>query len=121
MSHTYTAEDIAATDKLAVEYPEAFFIMAHMGGEGQNVERALEVAARHDNVCGDLAVSQTMEGRVEWFVREIGAGKVLFGTDIACMNPVATLALIAMAEISDDDKLDILGRNMRRILDRVRI
>jgi len=118
MSHTYTAEDIDATDRLAREFPEAVFIMAHMGGEKQNVERALEVAGRHENVYGDLAVSQSMEGVIEWYVREIGSKKVLFGTDGACMSPVATLALVAMAEISDDEKRDIFGMNMQRILDR---
>jgi len=117
MSHTYTAEDIGATDKLAAEFPEAIFIMAHTGGEGLNVERALEVISRHENVYGDIAVSQSWEGVIEWYVREVGSKKILFGTDNACMSPVATLALVAMSEISDSEKRDILGLNMQRIID----
>ncbi|MCL2748378.1 MAG: amidohydrolase family protein [Oscillospiraceae bacterium] len=117
MSHTYTPEDVMATDVLAREYSDAIFIMAHTGGEGHNVEQALEVAGKHDNVYGDVAVSQSFEGNIEWFVREIGSRKVLFGTDMACMTPVATVARIAMAEISDEEKLDIFGLNMQRILD----
>ena len=118
MSHTYTGEDVATTGLLAEEFPEAVFIMAHMGGEGVNVEYALEMAAGHENVYGDIAVSQSMEGRIEYFVNEITSKKFLFGTDNACMNPVATMAMIAMAEISDEEKKDIFGLNMQRILSR---
>jgi predicted TIM-barrel fold metal-dependent hydrolase len=121
MSHTYTAEDVDATDRLAAEYPDAVFIMAHTGGEGYNIEKALAVAKKHENVYGDIAVSQSMEGRIEYFTKEITAKKFLFGTDTACMSPVATLAMVAMAEISEDEKKDILGLNMRRILDRKRV
>ena len=119
MTHTYTAEDVDATDRLAVEFPEVSFIMAHMGGEGYNVEKALDVAKKHGNVFGDIAVSQSMEGRVEKFVKEIGANKLIFGTDTSCMNPIATFAMIAMAEISDEEKKMIFGLNMQGILDKI--
>ena len=119
MTHTYTQEDIKTTDILAAEFPEATFIMAHTGGEKYNVERALEVIARHDNVYGDLAVSQSMEGVIEWYVREVGSKKILFGTDMPYMSPVATVALVAMSEISDDEKRDIFGLNMQRIIDKI--
>jgi len=118
MSHTYTGEDVAATDYLAGEFPEAIFIMGHTGGEKYNVEKALEVIGRHGNVYGDIAVSQSLEGVIEWYVKEVGAKKILFGTDMPCMSGEATLALVAMAEISDDEKMDILGRNMQKILDK---
>jgi predicted TIM-barrel fold metal-dependent hydrolase len=117
LTHTYTGEDIETTDRYADEYPDAIFIMAHMGGEGYSVEKALETAARRANVYGDIAVSQTIEGRMESFVKETGAKKILFGTDAVCMNPAATLSMVAMSEIGYDEKEDIFGLNMRAILD----
>jgi len=120
MSHTYTAEDIDTTDKLAVEFPDTIFIMAHMGGEKMNVENALEVIKKHKNVYGDFSGSQAWEGVIEWYVSVVGSKKLLYGTDTPCMNPAATLALVGMAEISDDEKRDILGLNMKRIIENSR-
>ncbi|MCL2059306.1 MAG: amidohydrolase family protein [Oscillospiraceae bacterium] len=116
MSHTYTEEDVEATDRLASEFPGVIFIMGHTGGEGYKIEKALDVINKHDNVYGDIAVSQSWEGGVEWYCREVGSKKILFGTDMPFMTPTATLALVAMAKIGDDEKRDIFGGNMQRIL-----
>jgi len=117
MSHTYTPEDIDTTDKLAEEFPDTVFIMAHMGGEKMNVENALEVIKKHPNVYGDFSGSQAWEGIIEWYVSVVTSKKLLYGTDTPCMNPSATLALVAMAEITEPEKRDILGLNMKRILE----
>ena len=120
MSHTYTAEDIDMTDKLAIEFPDTVFIMAHMGGEKMNVENALEVIKKHKNVYGDFSGSQSWEGIIEWYVSVVGSKKLLYGTDTPCMNPSATLALVGLAEITDDEKRDILGLNMKNIIEKSR-
>ena len=119
MAHTYNAADVANVDKFASEYPDAVFIMGHMGGEMATIEKAVDVVNRHDNVYGDIAVSASWEGIVEWFVKEIGSKKLLFGTDSPCMEGRATFCRVALAEIDEDAKRDIFGLNMKRILDRV--
>jgi len=119
MAHTYTEADVISVDKFASEYPETVFIMGHTGGEMATVEKAVKVINRHDNVYGDIAVSESKEGIVEWYVREIGSKKLLFGTDMPCMEGRATFNRLALAEIDDDAKRDIFGLNMKRILDRM--
>ena len=114
--HVYTTEEIRNMDKLAAEYPEAVFIMAHIGGEAANMEKAIDVLNRHDNIYGDFAVSRTWEGNVEWLTAEVGSRKLLFGSDTPFFSPVPTVARIAMAEISEEDKRNIFGLNMKRIL-----
>lgn len=116
MAHTYSLEDICNMDKLASDYPEAIFIMAHTGGIPQ-VELAIDVINRHANIYTDLAVSESREGNVEWLTREIGSKKLLFGTDMPYMDPRATFSRVAMAEISEEEKRDIFGLNMKEILD----
>jgi uncharacterized protein len=117
MAHTYSLEDICNMDRLASEYPDAIFIMAHTGGEIPQVEEAIDVINRHENIYTDLAVSESREGNVEWLTREIGSKKLLFGTDMPYMDPRATFSRIAMAEISEEAKKDIFGLNMKAILE----
>jgi hypothetical protein len=117
MSHTYNPGDVATTARLADEFPTVNFIMAHMGGYFPCIEDAVEVLKKHKNVYGDLAVSESMEGLVEWYVREAGSKQIVFGTDTCCMDGSHTLSRLAMAEITDDEKRDIFGLNMQRILD----
>jgi len=120
MSHTYSPEDVMHTGVLAREFPDASFIMAHAGGEVPFIEMAIDVLNAHDNVYADVAVSDAFEGFVEWLVRETSPKKILFGTDMNCMDPTATLSRVAMAEISEDDKRGILGLNMQKILNRIK-
>ena len=103
-------------DRLASEYPEATFIMAHAGGEIVTVERAVDIINRRENIYADIAVSESREGNVEWLVREIGSKKLLFGSDMPTMDPRGTFTRLAMAEISEDEKRDVFGLNMQKIL-----
>ena len=114
--HTWGYSNVAAIDRLASRYPNAKFIIAHMGGVPQTMEIALDVLNRHDNVWGDLAISTATEGNVEFFVKEAGSKKILFGTDMPFYDPCFTLARVAMAEISLEEKKDILGRNARVLM-----
>lgn len=114
--HVYSVEEIRNMDKYASEYPNVDFIMAHMGGEVAHMEFAIDVLNRHDNVYGDFAVSRSWEGIVEWFVREVGSKKLLFGSDMPWFDPRPTLSRIALADISEEEKRDILGLNMKKIL-----
>jgi uncharacterized protein len=114
--HIYSWEEICNMDRFASEYPEAIFIMAHTGGEIQQVEKAVDIINRRENIYTDLAVSESREGNVEWLVREIGSKKLLFGTDMPFMDPRGTFARVAMAEISEEEKRDIFGLNMQKIL-----
>ena len=54
---------------------------------------------------------------LERFVKEVGADKVLFGSDIPFLEPAAEIAKIVYARISESDKKKILGLNMKRLLE----
>lgn len=114
--HVYSMEEVRNMDRFAAEYPDAVFIMAHAGGEYANMEKAIDVINRRANIFADLAVSRNWERNVEWLAAEVGSGKLLFGSDIPFFSQIPTIARIAMAEIGEDDKKNILGLNMKRIL-----
>lgn len=114
--HVYSVEEIRNMGRFASEYPDAVFIMAHIGGEAAYMEKAIDVINHHDNIYGDFAVSRAWERNVEWLVSEVGSEKLLFGSDTPFFSPVPTIARIAMAEIDEKDKMNILGLNMKKIL-----
>lgn len=115
--HVWGRDDVAAIDRLSSRYPHAQFIMAHAGGDVKSMKYALDVVNRHENVYVDVAISLAYEGNVEWFVREIGSKKVLFGTDMPFLDPRPTFGRVAMADISDEEKKDIFGLNMKRLIE----
>jgi predicted TIM-barrel fold metal-dependent hydrolase len=47
-------------------------------------------------------------------VREVGSGRVLFGTDNPFIDPRPQIGRVALARIPDEDKLNIFGANARR-------
>lgn len=90
--------------------------MGHAGADIKAMEDAFDVVNKHSNVYIDLAISLTYEGNVEWFVREVGSKRVLFGTDMPFFDPRPAFGRLAMAEISDGEKKDIFGLNMVDLL-----
>jgi uncharacterized protein len=54
-------------------------------------------------------------GEVEMAVRELGAGRVLFGSDFAGRGFASQLAKVYDAEISDRDRELIFSGNIRRM------
>ena len=77
------------------------------------------LAKAHENVVLEITYTAATRGSIEYMVSEIGSERVLFGTDIPMRDPAPQLAWVAYAEISVEDKINILGKNMQRILSRV--
>lgn len=107
---------------LANEFPEVTLILAHLGNSGaagtspELQVRAIQ-AARHGNMYTDTSSSQSLlPGLIEWAVGEIGAERVLFGTDTPLYFAPAQRARIEHADLSDQQKQLILWDNARRIL-----
>lgn len=114
--HVWGRGDVAAVDRVSVQYPGAQIIMGHAGAEIKAMEDAINVVNKRSNVYMDLAISLTYQGNVEWFVKEAGSKKVLFGTDMPFFDPRPTFGRVAMADISDEEKRDVFGLNMKKLL-----
>lgn len=99
--------------ELARRYPEADLIMAHIGGDWRR-----GVAAVRDcpNLSVDTSGSIMDLGMVEHAVAELGAERVLFGSDAHGADLSATLGKVLGAEITDRERHLVLGGNMARLL-----
>jgi uncharacterized protein len=117
LSHTWGTRDIAGVEKMVAEFPSVPFLMGHSGGyEFAAMYEAMRVAREHENAYLDLCLSGNFEGEIELFVKEAGARKVLYGSDIPFMDPRGNLGRVAFARVSDRDKEAILGGNTKGLV-----
>ena len=105
-----TPSDLA---ELARRHPEATFICGHTGG---NVEAAVPAIRDYRNIYADICGTDPCAGLTELVVRELGAGRVLYGSDAGGRSFASQLAKVYGAEISESDRTSILGENLRRLL-----
>ncbi len=89
----------------ARRYPEATFLMGHIGGGG-DWQYQIRAIADCKNVYADMGGSVHDRPLIEESVRLLGADRILFATDGAWSSGVAK---ILGADISDEDKKTILA------------
>lgn len=99
--------------ELARRHPRARFIAAHSGGDWEVGFRALRDCG---NVCVDLCGFDPAAGVTEMAVRELGAERVIYGSDAGGRSFASQLAKVAGADIPESAKRLILGQNLRRLL-----
>jgi uncharacterized protein len=107
----YGSQDVFAA--VAAEYPPIKWIMGHSGGPYGSIH-AVEIAQRVQNIYLDLTLSMCPAQQVEFFVREVGSERVLFGTDNPFIDPRPQIGRVALARIKDEEKVNIFGANARR-------
>lgn len=103
-------------------FPEVRLILAHIGcgwdGDVTHQVRAIQ-KSRHGNVFADTSSARSiMPGLIEWAVREVGAERVLFGTDTPLYSTAMQRARIDHAGLSDAEKRLILRENAVKLFGR---
>lgn len=101
----------------ANRYPGVRLLLAHLGnGAGDRMRADLQVravqAARHGNLWIDTSSSRSiLPGLVEWAVGEIGADRLLFGSDTPLYHVAVQRARIEYADLPAAAKRLILREN----------
>lgn len=99
--------------ELAARHPNAHLICGHTGG---NWELGIGIIRDSKNVYADIAGSDPTSGFVEMAVRELGAERVIYGSDVGGRSFASQVAKVLGADIPEDAKRLILGGNLRRLL-----
>jgi predicted TIM-barrel fold metal-dependent hydrolase len=101
-------------------YPSVPVILAHLGNsEDGNVSRQVHALkrAKGGNLYIDTSSARSMNsGLIEWAVSEIGAERLLFGTDTPAHFAASQKARIEYAEIGEEAKQAILFGNAAALL-----
>jgi predicted TIM-barrel fold metal-dependent hydrolase len=99
--------------KLARRHPGASLICGHSGGDW---ERGIRAIRGQKNVSLGSGGFDPTAGYTEMAVRELGAKRVIYGSDVGGRSFASQLAKITGAEISPQAKRLILGENLQRLL-----
>jgi predicted TIM-barrel fold metal-dependent hydrolase len=98
---------------LARRHPNAKIICGHTGGDWELGIRAIRDT---NSLSADLAGSDPTAGFTEMAVRELGAERVIFGSDAGGRSIASQLGKVMGADISEAERKLILGENLKRLL-----
>lgn len=108
----------AFLEQSSTEFQAVKFIIAHTGfWDGRTELSYAGVLQRRPNVFIDLVYSNIFYDALERMVAEIGAEKILWGSDFPLHDLAFQLGRVLFAKIDDASKQKILGGNMLRILE----
>ena len=99
--------------ELANRHPHAALICGHTGGDW---ERGIRAVRSTRSISVEVAGSDPTSGFVEMAVRELGAERVIYGSDAGGRSFASQLAKVMGAEIPESARRLILGENLRRLL-----
>ncbi len=99
--------------ELARRFPAQKFICAHAGGEW---ERGIRAVRAQQNILLETSGFDSTAGFIEMAVREVGAGRIVFGSHLPSRSLGTELGKVVGADISEQDKRRILGENFRKLL-----
>lgn len=116
LTHTSERNSLASDFvPFANAFPEVKLILAHIGcgwdGDMTHQVRAIQ-QSNYGNMYADTSSAQSVTpGLIEWAVREIGAERVLFGTDTPLYHAGMQRSRIDQADLSLHEKRLVLRKN----------
>ena len=103
-------------DRMLSEHKGITFVAAHPG-DRQRVPEHIELMKKHENLCLDLSGTGLFRyGVLKYLIREVGADRILFGTDYPICNPRMYVEAIYGEEITEEERELVLHGNAERIL-----
>lgn len=115
MSDNFTEE----MHDLAVRFPNVNFLLAHSGWTWPVCREHIEIARAHPNCFLEITFTSVTHGTIEYMVEQLGAERVVYGSDAPMRDPIPQFGWVVYADISEQDKRNILGLNMQKILNAV--
>lgn len=99
--------------ELAARHPNVSFISAHSGNDW---ERGIRGVRAVQNVYTEVSGFDPTAGVVEMAVRELGAERVIYGSDAGGRSYASQLSKVLSADLSETERRLILGGNIERLL-----
>jgi uncharacterized protein len=105
-------EELKPVASVIQKYPRLNLILAHIALLPDNLGSYLKA---NPNLFADTCGSTLPYRRLEQLVHEVGAEKILFGTDATYLAVGSQVAKVAFANISEEEKRLVFGGNARRL------
>ncbi|MFW6599427.1 amidohydrolase family protein [Propionibacteriaceae bacterium Y2011] len=118
LTHCWEGSDYHSPERVAAAaqaHPQATIILGHGGGSPTGVDQAIAVARQHPNLLLEICGSKMTSAVLRTMVTELGADRVLFGSDFPFIDLRISLGRVVLADLDDDDLVAVLGGNARRV------
>lgn len=106
----------------ADRYPDVSVIVAHLGyGCDQSLDHQVNAvkSAKNGNIYTDVSSAKSILNHlIEWAVKELPAGHILFGTDTPLHHVPMMKQRIEFADISEEEKSGIFYQNAQNLFGR---
>jgi predicted TIM-barrel fold metal-dependent hydrolase len=99
--------------QLASRHPKVNFLCAHAGGEWEQGIRAIRSSP---NILAETSGFDPTAGFLEMAIRELGPERIVFGSHFPSRSLGTEVGKIFGAPLSKEDRRQILGGNLRRLL-----
>jgi len=103
---------------LMAEFPDLVCVVCDHGCWGED-RRFRPLIERYPNLYVDTS-NYLLDGGIEAFVKDYGHGRMLYGSGFPALHFGGMMLAIRHAQISDEAKEAIAGKNLERILAEVR-
>ncbi|MFA6569444.1 MAG: amidohydrolase family protein [Victivallales bacterium] len=116
LMHTWGYDKNVCPDNIETlfgKYPDATFILGHACHS--EWDKSIRFIRNHPNVYADTCAVVDERGPLDKIVREAGSEKILYGTDFPWFDFNYYTGAVLGADISDEDRENILYRNFERI------
>ena len=113
LAHTWGDDTVRQLAAMARKYRDASFLCGHSGV--QDITVNIEETKRIPNLYLEVCLSFGTPWIVERLVREVGAERVVWGSDTLLLSSGQQISKVLFADISEEDKRHVLGLNAARI------
>lgn len=102
-------------EKWLAEYPDVTFVFGHSGGRYNGIKQAIALGKKYPNACFDIAGDIWPFGFLEELVENVGADRVIYGSDYTMIEARPMLGVVYGSGLSNIDKEKILYHNAARV------
>ena len=101
--------------EMALRHPDVTFFFGHAAGD---IEVGAKCALGLPNVLMDVGGNEATNGYTEILVKHVGADHVVYGSDASGRSFASQLAKVFGADLTREEKEQILSANVQRVFDR---
>jgi len=106
---------------LATRYPDLGIHLDHCGQSWDYAKWGVGLMKKYPNIWAQLNYTAVTNGTIEYIVGEVGAERVLFGTDSPMRDPRPQASWLTYTRLTEEQKRLVFGGNFARILANVRL
>ena len=103
---------------VARRHPQVNILIGHAGSydSWQSLDEHIAIVKQYDNLFLEISTMNRFYRATDYMVQKVGSERVIFGADGTLHSIIAELGSVVYARISEQEKLNVLGLNMARLL-----